>query len=131
MGGGLGERCLFHPPLPPQSGSKLPHSNGESTAVAIRLTLITRRDCHLCEEMAAVVEQVAPAAGAETEIRDVDADLDLRARYSDQVPVLLIDGRKAFKYRVTPSELRARLRAEARRARLRRWRARLSGGWST
>jgi hypothetical protein len=97
----------------------------------IRLTLITRRDCHLCEEMAAVVGQVAPAAGAAVDVVDVDADPDLRARYTDQVPVLLVDGRKAFKYRVTPGELRRRLRAEARRATLRRWRTRLSGGRST
>ena len=80
----------------------------------IRLTLITRRDCHLCEEMEAIIEQVAPQAGVVLEILDVDAEPDRRARYSDEVPVLLIDGRKAFKYRVTPVELRQRLRAAAR-----------------
>jgi hypothetical protein len=41
--------------------------------------------------------------------------------------VLLVEGRKAFKYRVTASELRRRLRAEARRATLRRWREGLGG----
>jgi hypothetical protein len=86
----------------------------ESTNVAIRLTLITRRDCHLCEEMAAIIVQVAPSYDAVVETQDVDADAELRALYSDQVPVLLIDGRKAFKYRLTAAELHRRLRAASR-----------------
>lgn len=94
----------------------------------LQLTLITRRDCHLCEEMAAVIGEVAPSFGAAVDTRDIDADPDLRARYTNDVPVLLIDGRKAFKYRVSATELARRLRAERRRARLRRWRARLRHG---
>ena len=97
----------------------------------IRLTLITRRDCHLCEEMADVLEQTAPLFGAQIEVADVDSSAELLARYSNEVPVLLVEGRKAFKYRVTRRELERRLRAEQRRARLREWRARLIGGPST
>jgi hypothetical protein len=85
----------------------------ESTNVAIRLTLITRHDCHLCEEMAAIIEQVAPSYEVVLEIRDVDADPELCRLYSDEVPVLFIDGRKAFKYRLTAAELHRRLRAAA------------------
>ncbi len=47
---------------------------------------------------------------------DVDSDPDLVARYGDEVPVLLVNGRKAFKYRVGDGELRARIRAEKRRS---------------
>jgi hypothetical protein len=86
----------------------------ESTAVGVRLTLITRHECHLCEEMAAVIAQVAPRVGATVEVRDVDADPDLLALYNEEVPVLLIDGRKAFKYRVGVAELERRLRAASR-----------------
>jgi thiol-disulfide isomerase/thioredoxin len=86
----------------------------QSTFVPVRLTLITRHDCHLCEEMAAVIDEVAPRFGAQVEVRDVDADRELLALYTDEVPVLLIDDRKAFKYRVTASELERRLRAAAR-----------------
>lgn len=88
-----------------------------------RLTLITRRDCHLCEEMTAVIAEVTGSIPAVLETRDVDADPELVRLYGDQVPVLLIDGRKAFKYRVTPAELARRLRAERRRQQLRRLRA--------
>jgi hypothetical protein len=94
----------------------------------MRLTLISRPDCHLCEEMATVIERVAPGFGAAVEVRDVDADPQLLARYSEQVPVLLIDGRKAFKFRVTAAELERRLRTQRRRETLRRWRHRFLGG---
>jgi hypothetical protein len=94
----------------------------------IRLTLITRRDCHLCDEMAELLEQTAPRFAAQVEVADVDSSPDLLARYSNEVPVLLVDGRKAFKYRVTRDALERRLRAERRRMRLREWRARLIGG---
>jgi len=93
----------------------------------MRLTLITRHDCHLCDDMAAVIEQVAPRFAADVDVRDVDGHPELLAQYSEEVPVLLIDGRKAFKYRVTTTALERRLRAETRRATRRRWRARLLG----
>ncbi|MEO8604879.1 MAG: glutaredoxin family protein [bacterium] len=89
--------------------------------MGLRLTLITRHDCHLCEEMAAVIEAARGAAAFELDVRDVDADAELLAHYSEQVPVLLINGRKAFKYRVTAAELARRLGAERRRGRLRGW----------
>ncbi len=93
----------------------------------MRLSLITRHACHLCDEMAAVIAGVAPAFDVDVEYCDVDADPQLLARYADEVPVLLIDGRKAFKYRVTAPALERRLRAERRRAALRRLRQRLLG----
>jgi hypothetical protein len=86
----------------------------ESASVTVRLTLITRHDCCLCDDMKAVIDQVAPRVGAAVEVRDVDADAELLALYNEEVPVLLIEGRKAFKYRVTAVELERRLRAAAR-----------------
>jgi hypothetical protein len=83
----------------------------------VQLTLITRHDCHLCEAMATVIAAVRATQPFELEVRDVDADPDLLARYSDQVPVLLVNGRKAFKYRVSQAALARRLRVEA----WRRW----------
>jgi glutaredoxin len=84
----------------------------------MRVTFITRHDCHLCEEMAGVIAAVRAQIDFELEVLDVDGAAALRARYSDQVPVLLIDGRRAFKYRVSAPAL-------ARRLRLATWRRRL------
>ena len=40
---------------------------------------------------------------------DVDSDPDLQARFGDSVPMLFVDGRKAFKYRATAGALRRKL----------------------
>jgi thiol-disulfide isomerase/thioredoxin len=81
--------------------------------VVIVLTLYSRPGCHLCEDMKAVVQRVADAAGAPIKVEEIDisADADLEARYGLEIPVLLVDGRKAAKYRVTEGELARILRA--------------------
>jgi hypothetical protein len=40
---------------------------------------------------------------------NVDSSAELKDRFGDEVPVLFIDGRKAFKYRVTARELERRV----------------------
>jgi glutaredoxin len=82
----------------------------------IHLTLYTRADCHLCHEMRAVVQEVrrglAAAQAVDIEEVDVDTDAQLAAVYGADVPVLCVNGRKAFKYRVDAARLRARLARE-------------------
>jgi glutaredoxin len=78
----------------------------------IRVTLYGRVGCHLCEEMRAVVEGVRREMRLEIEEIDVDGDPALAAAYGSEVPVLCVNGRKAFKYRVDAAALRARLRRE-------------------
>jgi len=59
--------------------------------------------------MKAVIRQVAATTPFELEEIDIDADQQLQERYTDQVPVLFVDGRKAFKYRVTAKQLAKRI----------------------
>ena len=84
----------------------------------IVLTLFSRPGCHLCEDMKAVVARVIQ--GMETPVTidevDISTDADLEARYGVEIPVLLIDGRKAAKYRVTEGELARILNDRAGRA---------------
>ena len=80
----------------------------------IQLTLYTRVECPLCHEMRAVVEVVARELPLALEVVDVDGDPALAAAYGEEVPVLLVNGRKAFAVRVEPSALRARLARETR-----------------
>jgi glutaredoxin len=77
------------------------------------LTLYTRKDCCLCDEMKAVVAAAAKRIAISVEEIDVDSSPELAARYGSEVPVLFIDGRKAFKYRVSEKELERRLKAES------------------
>ena len=71
----------------------------------ISLTLYSRPGCHLCDDMKAVVERVAGSRPITIEIVDISADPQLEARYGLEIPVLLVDGKKAAKFRVTEEEL--------------------------
>ncbi|MGH7438803.1 MAG: glutaredoxin family protein [Polyangiaceae bacterium] len=73
------------------------------------VTLYTRVDCHLCDEAKAVLEEVRRERPFELTIVDVDTDPALVEAYGLEVPVILVGGRKAFKYRVDPEGLKARL----------------------
>jgi hypothetical protein len=77
------------------------------------LTLYSRPGCHLCDEMKAVVDRVTRGTPARIDIIDISNDRQLESRYGLEIPVLLVDGRKAAKYRVTEDELRRILEARS------------------
>ena len=79
----------------------------------LTLTLYGRPECHLCEEMKAVAAEVGREIPHRLEEIDISTDPMLERRYGLQIPVLLVNGRKAFQFRVTPSELRERLQRES------------------
>jgi hypothetical protein len=79
----------------------------------LALTIYSRPGCHLCDEMKAVVELVARWVPFTIDIIDISNDPRLEARYGLEIPVLLINGRKAAKYRVTEDEQRRILTARA------------------
>ena len=71
------------------------------------LILYSRPGCHLCDDMKAVVRRVIAAdPGAEFREVDISGDAELERLYGIEIPVLLIDGRKAAKVRVSEGELR-------------------------
>lgn len=74
-----------------------------------KLVLYSRADCCLCVEMKAAIRQVAAKIPLDLEEIDVDSSTQLKEQFSDEVPVLFIDGRKAFKYQVTARELEKRV----------------------
>jgi hypothetical protein len=59
--------------------------------------------------MKATIRQVAVRIPLDLEEIDVDSSVQLQERFGAEVPVLFIDGRKAFKYKVTAKELEKRL----------------------
>ena len=81
----------------------------------IALTIYSRPGCHLCQEMKVLVERVVRDTHATARIQEIDIanDPDLEARYGLEIPVLLVNGRKAAKYRVTEEELTRILTARA------------------
>ena len=64
----------------------------------LKLTLISRTYCHLCHEMELALRPLADEFGAEIDILDVDADLELEALYNERVPVLLHEDEELCHY---------------------------------
>ena len=73
------------------------------------VTLITRADCHLCDDARATLLQLAAELGFGYAELDVDADPALLAEHAEHVPVILIDGREHGYWRVDPVRLRSAL----------------------
>lgn len=74
-----------------------------------KLILYTRRDCCLCAEMKSVIARVAETMPLELAEIDIDGSKELQEKFGNEVPVLFIDERKAFKYRITVSDLNKKL----------------------
>jgi len=74
------------------------------------LVIYTRKDCCLCDEMKNVIYQVGAHTPLALEEIDVDRSPETQEKYGSEVPVLFINGRKAFKYRVTREELENKLK---------------------
>ncbi len=71
-----------------------------------RVTLLTRSDCHLCESAEELLRALARELGFAYREVDVDSVEQLRATYSDRVPVVLIDGREHGYWRVEEARFR-------------------------
>lgn len=91
-------------------------SDGEREADArpVRVELFGRADCHLCDEAREVVARIVDDEGAELVEHDIDADPALREKYSDYVPVVVVEGRQHATWRVDAKLLGRAIRAARR-----------------
>jgi glutaredoxin len=64
------------------------------------VVVYSRKGCHLCDIVKQTLTHVQGDADFEWREVDIDVDPELREKYNDEVPVVFIDGRKAFKYRM-------------------------------
>jgi glutaredoxin len=71
------------------------------------LTIYSKPGCHLCDDMKALVARVAKPLAGKVTVNEVDisGDANLEAQYALEIPVLLVDGKKAAKYRITEEAL--------------------------
>jgi glutaredoxin len=65
--------------------------------------------CHLCEPVKATASAVCAELGIAYEEIDISGDAALEERYRSSLPVVEIDGRRAFRYFLDEGEFRARL----------------------
>jgi glutaredoxin len=96
----MGWRCSASPRPPPRAGS-IP--NGPV------VTLYHAAGCHLCERAREVVAGLREELGFELREVDIGGDPDLESRYREWLPVVEVDGERAFVFYVDAEGLRRRL----------------------
>jgi glutaredoxin len=69
----------------------------------------SRKGCHLCEIVKESLAKLHKRGGFKWREIDVDSDAEVRRLYNDEVPVVFINGRKAFKYRMDEQEFLRKL----------------------
>jgi glutaredoxin len=74
------------------------------------VTIYTRPGCHLCDDAKANILASGCANDFIIEEINIDEDPTLKARYQYDIPVILIDGVKVFKYFVDPKEFKRKLK---------------------
>lgn len=73
------------------------------------VVVYSRDGCHLCEDLVADLAVIADEHGFAVEVRDIDDDPELKARYHARVPVVEHDGEVICEYFLDPAAVRARL----------------------
>jgi hypothetical protein len=84
--------------------------------VTPRVKLFTAEGCSLCGPVLRRLESVRAELPFELEEIDITGVPALEAEYREWLPVVEIDGERAFVYRVDEDELRSRLSSAARQA---------------
>ncbi len=74
-----------------------------------RVTLYVADGCHLCEDAQTVLEGLRNELAFELQVVRIDGDDELEREYRVLLPVVEIDGARAFTFEVDPVELRERL----------------------
>ena len=76
----------------------------------ILIEVYSRPGCHLCHEAVAVIEPFAQRFPVELKVTDVDSNAALREEFGEEIPVIMIDGREAFRHRVDADALERKLK---------------------
>jgi glutaredoxin len=76
-----------------------------------QVALYTRAGCCLCDDAKQVIAAARQQVDFDYAEIDIDGDPDLVRLYNHEVPVITIDRRKAFKYKVNINDLLKKLAA--------------------
>jgi hypothetical protein len=78
----------------------------------VKVVLYHALGCHLCERARKIVAEVREEVPFELDEVEIDGDPELEARYREWLPVVEIEGERAFVYYVDPTALRRKVAAQ-------------------
>jgi len=76
----------------------------------IHIEIYTRPGCHLCDDAKEVIERVRRRYPFTLTITNIETDSALETAYGTEIPVITINGNKAFKYRVDELEFERKVK---------------------
>ncbi|MGA2231606.1 MAG: glutaredoxin family protein [Tepidisphaeraceae bacterium] len=76
------------------------------------VTLYSKPDCHLCDLVKNVIQEVARRRRFRLEIRNILDDPNDLQKYKNAIPVVLVEGEEIARYRLTGHDLEAALSRE-------------------
>lgn len=75
----------------------------------ITVEIYSKEGCHLCDEAKIVLLKIQKKIPFELSEVDIKSSRDLFETFKEQIPVVFINGRKAFKFKVVEAELEKKL----------------------
>jgi glutaredoxin len=69
--------------------------------------------CHLCDRALALIHEVRGEIAFQLEEIDIGGDRELESEYREWLPVVEIDGERAFVYHVDPAAFRRKVAAQS------------------
>jgi glutaredoxin len=76
-----------------------------------QVEIYSRPGCHLCDEAKEVIERVRQRIAFGLTIINIETDRELEKKYGEQIPVVFVNGIKAFKYHVDEVEFEKKVAA--------------------
>lgn len=70
-----------------------------------RVTIYGKPECCLCDQALEALEAVRKLIPFEIDKRDISGDAGLIGRYGLDIPVILVDGKLAFRHRIDKERL--------------------------
>ncbi len=77
---------------------------------SIHVEIYSRPGCHLCDDAKVVVERIRQRHPFTLAIINIETDPALETAYGTEIPVITINGNKAFKYRVDEAEFERKVK---------------------
>ena len=79
----------------------------------MRVTIFSRTDCHLCDVVLRIAQQVQTEVPFILTRMNIDENADLAARYGDRVPVVLINQVEVLSGKMTEGDFRRAINKRA------------------
>jgi glutaredoxin len=76
----------------------------------IQIDIYSRPGCHLCDEAKDVIDRVRKRHAFAVRVINIEGDPALESAYGTEIPVVFINGSKAFKYHVDERELEKKVK---------------------